>query len=83
MSPTSQFLPVNITGFSFGLTSHEEHITSVVLILFLATQFVASSLLHNWFWFLCAELVVFGISYSCAISQVFLKVLQCCFPVAS
>lgn len=32
MSPTSQFLPVNITGFSFSLTSHEEHITSVVLI---------------------------------------------------
>lgn len=82
MSPTSQFLPVNITGFSFSLTSHEEHITSVVLILFLVTQFVASSLLHNLFWFLCAELVVFGIYYSCAISQVFLKVLQCCFLVA-
>jgi hypothetical protein len=80
MSPTSRFLPVNITGFS--LTSHEEHITSIVLILFLVTKFVASSLLHNLFWFLCAELVVFGIYYSCAESQVFLKVLQCCFLVA-
>lgn len=60
MSPTSQFLYVNITSFSFTLTSHEEHITSIVLILFLVTQFVASSLLHNLFWFSCAELVIFG-----------------------
>ncbi len=82
MSPTSQFFPVNITGFSFSLISHEDHITSVVLILFLVTQCVASSLLHNLFWFLCTELVVFGIYYSCAVSQVFLKVLQCCFLVA-